>query len=166
MGQLEYCILSIKVIFGLNFISKQNPAVFVKMYLFLKLCPFPLCMKFYISKYKLIYLFQYSIIYYNFTSDWNLSLNAFTLDTGGDVFILDSYVVLCRIPQCARKTIYSLLHFTGSLNGSYRVQKIMRSRFHEGSSSTSHPRPPVIILTQVSVEPPLYIQKYVISKNP
>jgi len=37
--------------------------------------------------------FQYSIIYYNFTSDWNCPLNVIALDFRGDIFIPHCFVV-------------------------------------------------------------------------
>jgi hypothetical protein len=54
MKQLKYYILSIKTFFGLILDSKHCSKfpMFVKLYLFSKLCPFPLCMLFYIPIHK------------------------------------------------------------------------------------------------------------------
>jgi hypothetical protein len=48
MGYLKD-IISIKTAFGPNLVSKHGSEfpVFVKIYLFFKLCHFPLCVKFY-----------------------------------------------------------------------------------------------------------------------
>jgi len=45
-----------------------------------------------------MYVFQYSIICFSFTSEWNLFfINVVILDCSGDIFIPDCSVVLCKV---------------------------------------------------------------------
>jgi hypothetical protein len=47
-----------------------------------------------------------NVIYYNFISDGNLSLNAITLDLRGGISIPNCYIVLCKVYNVLRKSSY------------------------------------------------------------
>jgi hypothetical protein len=79
MGLLQYYILSIETVFGLNmnFNTLFGTPKICKKILIFKLCPFPLRIKFYVPlMWNYLCLFQpaRSMIFKNFISDWNPSL--------------------------------------------------------------------------------------------